>query len=87
MIIVQLTMTFRSDMRLKTIILKTVLILLSIGVDFAVVAFCFKADWRNDTLFCVILLVLLIAGVRQIDFDIYLLFRSVSSKEEDSQKS
>lgn len=80
-------MTFRSDMRLKTIILKTVLILLSIAVDFAVVAFCFKADWRNDTLFCVILLVLLIAGARQIDFDIYLLFRSVSSKGEDSQKS
>ena len=80
-------MTYHSDMKFKTIILKTVLILLSIGVDFAVVAFCFKADWRNDTLFCIVLLVLLIAGARQVDFDIYLLFRSLSSKEEDSQKS
>lgn len=85
--IVQPTMTFRSDMKLKRLLYKSALILLSIGVDLAVVAFCFKAEWRNDTLFCIVLLVLLIAGARQIDFDIYLLFRSVSSKEEDSQKS
>ena len=85
--IVQPTMTFRSDMKLKRLLCKSALILLSIGIDLAVVAFCFKADWRNDTLFCVILLVLLIAGARQIDFDIYLLFRSVSSKKEDSLKS
>ena len=74
-------------MKLKRLLCKSALILLSIGIDLAVVAFCFRADWRNDTLFCVILLVLLIAGARQIDFDIYLLFRSISSKEEDSQKS
>lgn len=80
-------MTCRSDMKLKRLLCKSALILLSIGIDLAVVAFCFRADWRNDTLFCVILLVLLIAGARQIDFDIYLLFRSISSKEEDSQKS
>lgn len=87
MMIVQPTMTYRSDMKLKSLLCKSALILLSIGVDLAVVAFCFKTDWRNDTLFYVILLVLLIAGARQIDFDIYLLFRSLSSKEEDSQKS
>ena len=80
-------MTCRSDMKLKRLLCKSSLILLSIGIDLAVVAFCFRADWRNDTLFCVILLVLLIAGARQIDFDIYLFFRSISSKEEDSQKS
>lgn len=65
-----------------TILRKALVVLLSIGVDLAIVAYAFKAEWKEDTLFSIILFVLLIAGARHIDFYLYLIFNRISQDKE-----
>lgn len=65
-----------------TILRKALVVLLSIGVDLAIVAYAFKAEWKEDTLFSIILFVLLIAGARHIDFYLCLIFYRISQDKE-----